>query len=223
MIQFTKRQKDTSPEKMVKPEGKDGIQKLGHREYVGGMWEEIGRLQFEFLLRQKLKPTDCFLDIACGSLRGGVHFINYLETSNYLGIDKEASLIQLGIEKELGKELYNDKKPEFVISNTFDFEKFSKKPRFSLAQSLFTHLNIEDVFRCLNKLRKFVESEEHVLFATFFEGDSSDNPKMSHSHASFQYSREEMETFGRRNGWQATYIGGWNHPRNQMMMQYEAF
>jgi hypothetical protein len=44
------------------------MESLDHRAYVGGLWEEIGTLQFEFLLRQGLAPSDCFLDIACGSL-----------------------------------------------------------------------------------------------------------------------------------------------------------
>jgi ubiquinone/menaquinone biosynthesis C-methylase UbiE len=205
----------------VRPEGEEGIRKLGHREYVGGMWEEIGKLQFNFLVHQGLKPSNCFLDIACGSLRGGVHFINYLDVGNYLGIDKESTLIQLGIEKELGKEVYDNKKPEFVVSDKFEFEKFSKKPQFSLAHSLFTHLNSKDICICLEKLSKFVEPG-HIFFATFFEGDSSANPETSHSHVSFRYSREEMATFGENSGWKAIYIGNWKHPRNQMMMKYEA-
>jgi hypothetical protein len=56
------------------------MESLDHRAYVGGLWEEIGRLQFEFLLRQSLAPSDCFLDIAGGSLRGGVHSINFSQT-----------------------------------------------------------------------------------------------------------------------------------------------
>jgi hypothetical protein len=31
-----------------------------------------------------------------------------------------------------------------------------------------------------------------------------------------------MKQFGAQTGWQATYIGDWQHPRYQMMMQYVA-
>jgi hypothetical protein len=48
------------------------------------------------------------------------------------------------------------------------------------------------------------------------------NPLNSHSQAGFYYSREEMEHFGAQTGWQATYIGDWQHPRHLMMMQYAA-
>jgi len=63
-----------------------------HREYVGGMWEEIGTLQFNFLLSRGLKPESYLLDIGCGSLRLGVKAIPYLERSHYLGIEKHARL-----------------------------------------------------------------------------------------------------------------------------------
>ena len=51
---------------------------MQHREYVGGMWESIGRLQFDFLINQGMKPESILLDIACGCLRLGVHAIPYL-------------------------------------------------------------------------------------------------------------------------------------------------
>jgi len=201
-------------------EGDEGIGIMGHREYVGGKWEEIGRLQFDFLVQQGLKPTHCFLDIACGCLRGGINFIQYLEPGNYLGIEKESSLIDIGIHSELGKEIYEHKKPELVVSGAFEFHKFSKRPHFSLAQSLFSHLSETDICLCLKHLGQFV-GPDHIFFATFLEGDSVGNPTDSHSLKGFEYTRAAMEHFGESNGWKATYIGDWNHPRNQKMIKYE--
>ncbi len=85
------------------PQGDRGIAKRGHRGYVGGMWEEIGKLQFDFLLCKGLKPDSHLLDIACGSLRLGVKAIPYLERSHYLGIEKESGLVKAGLEKELDR------------------------------------------------------------------------------------------------------------------------
>jgi SAM-dependent methyltransferase len=205
----------------MKQEGEKGIQAEGHRAYVGGLWEEIGKLQFDFLVQSGLKPTHCFLDIACGSLRAGVHLVKYLDVGNYLGIDKESKLIELGIENELGKALYAEKKPEFVVSSSFEFNKFSKKPQFSIAQSLFTHLSVGDIKLCLRNLRQIVD-QNHVLFATFREGDSLGNQMTSHSRACFEYSKIEMANFSEGTGFRATYIGKWGHPRGQLMMKYEA-
>jgi hypothetical protein len=194
---------------------------LDHRQYVGGLWEEIGKLQFEFLLRQGLQPSDCLLDVACGSLRGGVHFINYLEPGNYLGIEKQPSLVALGVEKELGRAVFKRKRPEFVISGDFEFRRFSKKPKYAIAQSLLTHLTPADIQTCLRNLREFVK-DGHVFFATFFEGDSSNNPRESHPHECFFYSIKAMEDFGERVGWRPKYMGDWSHPRGQVMMRFEA-
>lgn len=77
---------------MGKPEGRFGVWMVGHRNYVGGLWDEIGLLQFEFLKSRGLKPHHVLVDIACGSLRAGVQ------------------------------------NPQFVISGSFDFEAFQKRP-----------------------------------------------------------------------------------------------
>ncbi|MCG8449816.1 MAG: hypothetical protein MI725_09590 [Pirellulales bacterium] len=185
------------------------------------MWDEIGTLQFNLLVQQGLKPSHCFLDIACGALRGGVHFINYLDAGNYLGIEKEAKLIELGLEKELGRETLESKQPAFVVSDKFEFDAFDKQPQFSLAQSLFTHLNSWDICLCLEKLREFVEPG-HTFFATFIEGKTTVNHKTSHSHVGFRYSKEQMASLGRHRGWNASYIEDWQHPRNQKLMQFVA-
>ena len=207
--------------KSIQNAGQERLRNLGHRGYVGGRWDEIGRLQFEMMMRYGLQPHHCLLDIACGSLRGGVHFIDYLECGNYLGIDREGSAIRLGIEKELGQAVYEAKKPEFIVSDAFEFGRFSKKPNFSLAQSLFTHLTADEIQLCLERLSQH-RAPAHTLLATFFEGDSDRNRSTADYLANFSYSRDEMRAFGERNGWKSTYIGPWDHPRNQMLMKYEA-
>ena len=66
------------------------IRRQKHRDFIGGKWSEIGQLQFDFLLESGLQPHHKLLDIGCGCLRGGIHFINYLEASNYSGLDINA-------------------------------------------------------------------------------------------------------------------------------------
>src|ERR1700756_713587 len=77
-------------------EGATGVGMVGHRAYIGGRWEEYGQLEFDFMVSRGLKPEHVLLDIACGSLRAGVHFIPYLDAGNYLGIEKEDALIKQG-------------------------------------------------------------------------------------------------------------------------------
>lgn len=203
------------------PEGRMGIAVLGHRRYVGGRWDEIGRLQFDFMRSQGLKPENVFLDIGCGSFRGGIHFIPYLNAGNYIAIDKEEEIVNRGIERELGRELYERQRPEIVITDRFEFARLTKKPEYSLSLSLFTHLSGVDIDLCLRNLRAFV-NPGHRYYATFFEGDQDSDKQVSHSLDHFEYTRERMEKFGRLNGWTPTYIGKWGHPRDLMMMLYTA-
>lgn len=199
-------------------EGITQVATEGHRSYVGGndqYWDEIGRLQFEFLLKNGLSKDAVLLDIGCGSLRGGCLFINFLKENNYLGLDKELSLIILGVADELGVDVYLEKKPEFVVSAEFEFSKFSKIPTMAIAQSLFTHLTLEDIGLCLKNLREFVH-EGFVLFATYFPTETSaSNPSTSHAHACFHYTVSEISTLGQRAGFNFENIGDWGHPRGQ--------
>jgi len=93
------------PLAFLDPVGERGIKKVGHREYIGGLWDEVGSLQFNFLCAQGLRPEHRLLDIACGSLRLGVRAIPYLETGHYLGLDKESGLVAAGLENELPKDV----------------------------------------------------------------------------------------------------------------------
>ena len=65
--------------KMPCPEYGEGLKVRTHREMVGGNWEELGKLQFSFMVNfAGLKPDDVLLDLACGSFRAGRLFIPYL-------------------------------------------------------------------------------------------------------------------------------------------------
>ncbi|PKQ46710.1 hypothetical protein [Confluentibacter flavum] len=214
LFSFNKKNKSTIPH------GKKGVDKVGHRTYVGGLWDEIGKLQFDFLVAKGLKPSDKFMDIACGSLRAGVHLIPYLEKGNYLGIDKEKKLIELGLSHELDNKWMTLKEPEFIISNKFEFEKFTKTPNYAIAQSLFTHLPPKLINECFSKLKDHFD-KEGVFYATYFISEEKHkNPNKPHDHGIFKYTIEEVKQFGDLNGWNVEYIGNWNHPRNQQIVKY---
>jgi SAM-dependent methyltransferase len=199
-----------------KQEGSLGVGMVGHRAYIGGRWEEYGQLEFNYLVEHGLKPESVLLDIACGSLRAGVHFIPYLDAGNYLGIEKESSLIKQALAKELAPEIRDAKRPELVISADFEFDKFSKQADFSLAWSLFTHLNVADLEKCLRNLRSYAPVG-HQLFGTFLPGTSDENASNSHAHAAFYYAPDVMTEMGERLGFECDYLGEIDPSRDMKM------
>lgn len=208
------------PNLFLQPQGENGVRKAGHRQYIGGAWDEIGKLQFDFLVSRGLQPQHRLLDIACGSFRLGVKAIPYLDAGHYLGIEKEQSLIDLGKEHELGAGLLAEKRPELVCSASFEFERFSQQPDFAIAQSLFTHLPGDLVNMCFARLRPVLKPDSRFYATYFLRRPGFRNPEKAHDHGFFAFDQPEMEAFGTRNGFVANYIGDWNHPRKQMIVEY---
>ena len=208
------------PFAFLEPEGEQGIAKIGHRNYVGGMWDEIGNLQFNFLVAQGLKPQHHLLDIACGSLRLGVKAIPYLDRGHYLGIEKEAALVKAGLEQELDAAVRAAKQPNIVVSDAFEFDKLNQQADFAIAQSLFSHFPPALINLCFQKLHPHL-ADSGVFFATFFETRAKiRNPEVPHDHGFFAYTQAEMCGFGEANGFVADYIGDWKHPREQVIVAY---
>lgn len=199
--------------------GPEGVRQAGHREYVGGLWDEVGRLQLGFLRGQGLRRDHRLLDIGCGALRGGVHLIRYLYWDRYTGVDKEPELLRIGAEREVGPAIMAAKRPTLLALADFEFDRLPTRPDIAWAHSLFTHLPMEYILRCLANLRP-VMAPGGVLYATFGECDEpKDNPAEPHDHRLFEYTPAEMTEAGRATGWRVQHLGKWGHPRGHRMLK----
>jgi len=200
------------------------------REYVGGLWDEIGELQFNFLVENGLQPFHRLLDIGCGSLRGGIHFVRYLEDGNYYGIDKEQWLLDAARDVELPRYGLADRKVHLLNRSDFNFSEFGVTFDYALAQSVFTHLTWNSILRCLVNVEAVLR-RGGKLFATFFEDERGEHRTTPLSHARggitsypdqdpYHYEFDVFAELGRRVGLDVHYIGEWNHPRDQRMMMF---
>jgi SAM-dependent methyltransferase len=183
-----------------------------HRDHVGGLWDEIGRLQFDFMVERGLMPHHRFLDIGCGCLRGGVHFIRYLDAGNYYGVDADAGLIKAGEEEEIPTAKIDGRNPHFLCNEDFNFSTFQTTFDFMIAHSLFTHLKEDEIERCLKSVESVIE-EDGKLYATYF--GSSCRP-----HPSYWYEPKHLSDIAYRASLAARDIGEWGHPRKQRMMEF---
>ena len=192
-----------------------------HRRFVGGRWEEIGRHQLDFLVSRGLTPEMTFLDVGCGSLRAGVHLVDYLMSGNYYGIDINPTLIEAGYDHELSDE-GRSKLPVENLAATDRFDSdFGVMIDMAIANSIFTHVSLNHIRLCLARLAPTLRPGAS-FYATFFE-QPTDFPVdgvFGKAPRRWFYERDDLVWASERLPLTAEYIGDWGHPRGQMMMQY---
>lgn len=204
-----------------------------HRRTIGGMWDEIGRLQGDFLKGRGLQPQHRLIDIGCGSLRGGVHSIAYLEPGHYHGIDRSAELLNAAQQIELPRHGLTDRRPRLLRNEEFEFFRFETDFDFAIAQSVFTHLPFNSIERCLIEAARVLKPDGR-LFATFFEQEDRFSlepvlrPARGRTRPLYTYSDRDpfhypvslFEWFCAGSPLEFRYLGEWGHPRSQRMLEF---
>ena len=203
-----------------------------HRAFVGGMWDEIGQLQFDYMVAKNLDPKHRFIDVGCGSLRGGLHFIRYLDAANYFGFDVNPDLIEAGLTHEIEPLGLMEKvaRENLAAADGFEFPSHWQNMDSGIALSLFTHLTLNSIALCLTRLRPLM-AEEARFYATIFliEADKQTQPTEQVPGITtymcqdpYHYTRSDMNYIAKKSGWRVIDIESFNHPRNQSMVIFKA-
>jgi ubiquinone/menaquinone biosynthesis C-methylase UbiE len=200
-----------------------------HRDAVGGLWDEIGRLQCDFLISAGLRPGHRFCDVGCGALRGGVHFVKYLDPGHYHGLDFNASLIEAG-KQELQLAGLSDRDAKLLINDRFELFRFNVEFDHGIAQSVFTHLPLNHIIGCLVQVKRTL-APRGSFHATYFEASRPAHlePKVQtpggiqtrYDTDPFHYSFEEMRFAARLADLAVERVENWNHPRAQQMLCFK--
>lgn len=152
---------------------------------VGTEFEHIGRIQFEYLLRNGVGPGTRFMDAGCGSLRLGRWLIPHLRPGHYCGFDGSAFLLRAGLLQELPARIRLSHGPcvKVVRLGTTPppkFERIFAGRRFDViwAHALFDHLPPATIRATLVGLRNVLASSGRILATAFLvpEGVSPDHP-----------------------------------------------
>jgi cyclopropane fatty-acyl-phospholipid synthase-like methyltransferase len=206
----------------------EDIDAKAHRDFVGGMWDEIGILQFNFMKKAGLQHRHRLLDIGCGALRGGVHFVRYLDVGHYFGMDINASLLEAG-ERELAEVQLTGREPHLLCDDHFSVDRFNTTFDAVLAVSVFTHLPMNHIIRCLCEVAKVLGAQAR-FYASYFDAPANAHlTPIKHAPGDivtnfdtdpFHYSFAEIQWMAQSAGLTVERIGGWEHPRDQQMLAF---
>ncbi len=200
-----------------------------HRQLVGGQWEEIGKLQFDFLVEQGLQPHHRLLDVGCGAMRGGIHFAAYLEPQRYFGIDVNEDLLEAARRVEIPTAGLTEKVPPDHLRASTRFEvPFGVAFDYAIAVSVFTHLPLNHVRLCLHQVAQAMGPGGR-FFATYFPVPE-DSPydvlqkqvivTTQAERDPFHYRVSELAWAASVADWEFHNVGDWGHPRGQHMAEF---
>jgi SAM-dependent methyltransferase len=202
------------------------------RGTVGGQWETMGAFQLDYLRSEGLEPQHQFLDVGCGLLRAGLHFIRYLEPRHYCGLDGSEDILAAA-RVELRWADLEDRGAELLHTKRFEAERFGRSFDYALAQSVFSHTNINAINVCLQKI-------QHVLapggrfYATFFEDPAGTRGygELEHPHRGgwvtrttpysdpFHYGFDLFQWLVEPTALEVEYVGEWGHSSGQKMLRF---
>lgn len=202
-----------------------------HRRTIGYVeeWDRHGQAQFDYLVGEGLEPRHHLLDVGCGPLRGGVHFIRYLDPGHYVGVDKNAPVLDAARNVELPRYGLQDRGPTLVAMESFDFPSLRRAFDYAWAQSVFTHLPLNSIIRCLMQIEKVLVPGGR-FYATFYENERGkfnldpirQSPQVTSyfDRDSYHYDFGTFEWICAGTSLEAEYLGGWGNPRNQKMLLF---
>ena len=167
------------------------------------------------MLQHGLKKHHKLLDIGCGCLRGGLHFIRYLNKGHYFGRDISKEILEVG-KKFLKEAKLENKNPVLKINTNLKFINFQGEIfDFILAQSVFTHMPLSFIEECFSHVHKVIDNNS-IFFATFHDGIDK---CFTLDNLNFYYPFNVLRNIGNKNNLEVILVEDLIHPRKQKMMK----
>lgn len=182
-------------------------------------WLELGKLQFDYLLRHGLKPDHRVLEIGCGNLRAGWRFIDYLDAGNYYGLDISPDIL-LSANKTVVRHGLQGKEPTLRLVDNLTFD-FLPDQRFDVvhAHSVFSHTPITVIDECLAHVGRIMRPDGHFDF-TFDRTVGTEHHVLRED---FYYRTETLVELAARRGFTATFMKDWEKgPHKQSKLRLTA-
>lgn len=121
-------------------------------DQIGGIPEILGPWQLELLRLHDLEPNHRVLDLGCGTLRGGLHIIDFLDPNCYFGADPNQWLLDTGeiFVNDAGLAEKNPRLGDLDWADTLPDHSFD----FILTQSVLNHLDRRGIRQLVERAEK---------------------------------------------------------------------
>jgi cyclopropane fatty-acyl-phospholipid synthase-like methyltransferase len=126
---------------------------------VGSMslWKMKRDFQIEYLKGAGLKPDHYLLDLGCGTLRGGIPIIKYLQKGHYVGIESRKHILDEA-KKELLRYDLKDKEPLLILSDDIATITLNMQFDFIFAFSVLFHMEDKILNDCLDFVQRHLKN-----------------------------------------------------------------
>ncbi|KAL5566954.1 hypothetical protein UlMin_030118 [Ulmus minor] len=139
-----------------------------HHSNYGEPWAG-GRDVFEFLAESShLRPNSLVLEIGCGTLRVGLHFIRYLNPEHFHCLERDELSLMAAFRYELPSQGLLHKRPLIVRGEDMDFTKFGSEVTYDLiyASAVFLHMPDKLVWVGLERLANKLKPRNGRIFVS---------------------------------------------------------
>ncbi|MEN8183957.1 MAG: class I SAM-dependent methyltransferase [Myxococcota bacterium] len=168
------------------------------------LWKAKRQFQIDFLRAQGLEPHHQLLDLGCGTLRGGIVLIDYLDEAHYTGVEVRSEALAEG-RKELAEAGLEHKRPRLVqcddVSSLFLDQRFD----YVWAFSVLIHMEDEILDACLGCVARHLDAEG-VFLANVNVGEEG-RPGAWQQFPVVQHPWEFYQTLARKHGFSIEDLG----------------
>lgn len=133
------------------------------------LWQLKRDFQIAFLHAHGLEPAHVLVDVGCGTLRGGIPIIEYLDAGRYVGIDVRAEAIEEAWQ-ELRESGLEDKRPELMAAPSLASVDLGRTADRIWAFSVLMHLDDERLAECFDFARRHLAADG-VFYANAITAD----------------------------------------------------
>jgi SAM-dependent methyltransferase len=136
------------------------------------LWQMKRQFQIEFLRGVGLKPHHQLLDLGCGTLRGGIPLIDYLDHGHYAGVEVRGEVLDEG-RRELAESGLISKQPQLVHCERLAQLDLGRKFDVAWAFAVLIHMDDAVLDEAVAAVTRHLD-DDGVFYATVNVGTEPD-------------------------------------------------